>query len=112
LLELQSYKRKQGRVNVKQSDGKLGHFVDNMHRVYKCFLEGKASNGKILELEKVELYQHQFKRLEDIGFQWVLKNNWLVWDKNVQEFVAFKERFGHCQVPKWDGLLGRWFDNS
>jgi Helicase associated domain len=111
LLELQSYKRKHGHVNVKQSDGKLGRFVDNIRRVYKCFLEGKDTNGKILESERVELYQQQFERLEAIGFEWVAKDNRLIWDKRVQELVAFKERHKHCQVAMRDGSLGRWVDN-
>lgn len=95
MLALQSYKRKHGRINVKQSDGKLGRSVDNMRRVYKCFLEGKDTNGKILEAERVEVYQQQFEHLEAIGFEWFAKDNQLIWDKRVKELAAFKERHKH-----------------
>jgi len=62
------------------------------------------------------LPQDRIKRLEEIGFQWqVLRTAYnKTFEKRCRELTAFKEGFGHCNVPVKNAdntSLGQWCDN-
>jgi Fic family protein len=59
------------------------------------------------------LSKEQIARLEEIGFDWEpVKNRW---EKNFKDLVAYKKRFGHCDVPLRFGenpQLAHWVRNQ
>ena len=60
---------------------------------------------------KLNLPQDRIDRLEEIGFQWGIK---LTFEKHYSELIAFKEDFGHCDVPQRcanNPSLGAWCNN-
>jgi hypothetical protein len=61
----------------------------------KAFTEwqGNGSQSKNLSLE-------QMKRLEGIGFEWIRDRSSAKFDDRFSQLCSFKERFGHCNVPR------------
>jgi len=45
-----------------------------------------------------ELSEHDFKRLDRIGFVWSVADG--EWEKAFQSLVAYKKKFKHCNVPR------------
>lgn len=57
-----------------------------------------------------ELLQDRIDRLDAIGFDWRTKSD-QEWDSKFDDLVAYKDKFGHCDVPysfKEDPALGHW----
>ena len=58
---------------------------------------------------KDNLSEDRKQQLEVIGFVWnPLKEQWNDW---IEQFLAFKEKQGHCIVPNSFSGLGRWVAN-
>ena len=94
------YKKRFGNCNVPQGwneDQKLGRWVSTQRRLRK----------------KGQLSPERIARLSELGFVWDrLDGAWeRAWVKRYQELVAYKNRFGDCNVPKkWceNTTLGLW----
>jgi len=97
---LLKYKRKHGGCNVQPDDGMDG-------RLHKWVAARRA------EARKGRLREDRRRRLDGIGFLW--KGHNPKWDKKFVELVAYKKRFGHCNVPCHGGqnpALGHWVSNQ
>ena len=46
--------------------------------------------------------------LNYVGFLFKPKVKTHTWDERFQQLVAFKEKFGHCKVPRLYKGLGKW----
>ena len=98
---LKRFKEREGHGNVPQrheEDGvQLGNWVSKQRQLYK---KGKLD----------ESYQ---RRLENLGVSWDPLGD--QWEQNFVLLEEYKEREGHCHVPKdhvEDGVkLGRWLIN-
>jgi hypothetical protein len=96
---LVAYQKEHGDCNVRPKDGMSG-------RLHKWVTRQRehANKGVLLADRR--------RRLEGIGFMWSGHNPlWDNWDKKFAKLVAFKEKFGHCDVPcHWsvDHVLGNW----
>ena len=61
---------------------------------------------------KLNLSQDRIERLEEIGFQWQGIDYDEAFEKRCRELIAFKEEFGHCNVPRGcakNPSLRRWY---
>ena len=94
--KIQKYKERFGHCNVPKKwteDKSLGNWVDRQRDKYK----------------NRELVDEHIKRLEEIDFVWEPHD--ASWEENYEKIKKYKERFGHCNVPKkWteDKSLGKW----
>jgi hypothetical protein len=57
---------------------------------------------------KTSMTDEREKHLEDMGFQWRMKDNANFWGERCAELKEFKEEHGHCRVPVRSGKLGVW----
>ena len=57
---------------------------------------------------KTSMTSEKIEHLEDMGFQWSVRNNDDFWNQRYEELKKFKEEHGgHCRVPrKSSGKLG------
>ena len=61
---------------------------------------------------KTSMTDQKIEHLEDMGFQWSVRNNDDFWNQRYEELKKFKEEHGHCSVPrKSSGKLGSWVQN-
>lgn len=103
--ELAAWQRKYGHTNVTRSQNSvLGHWRD---------VQREFRKKGVLRAERIAL-------LDEIGFEWtapgregMTREEWNqhTWEEHFGRLRAFKERFGHCQVPVlWeeDRQLAGW----
>jgi len=108
--DLMAFKATFGHCNVprtKSNNNKhlsLGMWCSHVRTSYKSIEEGgKQRNHK---LSKADM-----KRLENAGFEWKLLKTF---DDRFKDLVAFKTKFGHCNVPSTQSSnnkyrsLGQW----
>ena len=77
----------------------LGSFVARIRMDHKKFIAGKQS----------KLNEQLVERLESIGFKWSGKESSdEAWEEKYNMLLNFKERNGHCDVPRSENPLGRW----
>ena len=95
--ELRNFKERAGHCNVPQKyyhNPKLGRWVSHQR-------------GKRLKMSK-----ERASKLDSIGFTWVVNIEPDVrWEIMFEELRKFKEREGHCKVPRKysdNPKLGRW----
>ncbi|EJK45567.1 hypothetical protein THAOC_35812 [Thalassiosira oceanica] len=63
--------------------------------------------------KKGKLSEERAKKLEDLGFDWgTTRGTPLPWDERFDELKEYKGKYGHCNVPRSQGSLGRWVDNQ
>jgi len=104
--QLIAFKEEFGHCNVPvrySGNPSLGQWCHKMRHVYKKIQKGMKTN--------YTLSQDRIERLEEIGFQWQGVDYDKAFEKRCRELIAFKEEFGHCNVPqKYAGnpSLGRW----
>jgi len=72
----------------------------------------KKAHNKIQKGRKANsnLSQDRIERLIEIGFQWGTDYD-TTFEKRCRELIAFKEEFGHCNVPQNfanNPSLGHW----
>ena len=66
----------------------------------------KGNNEK--KVQPLTRQDRASRRVEEIGFQWKIN---LSFEDRYRELIAFKEKFGHCNVPQrfaYDPSLGHW----
>jgi len=63
-----------------------------MRNAYKKIQKGMKANHN--------LTQDRIERLEEIGFRWQGVDYDEAFEKRCLELIAFKEKFGHCNVPR------------
>ena len=97
------YKKEHGQCNVRPEDGLKG-------RLYKWVTRQRT------DARKDRLREDRRRRLDEVGFLWRGHNpQWNNWDKRYAQLVAFKKRFGHCDVPcHWrkDRFFGQWVSSQ
>jgi len=84
----------------------LGQWCSHRSHAYKKIQKGKKAN--------YNLSQDKIERLEEIGFQWQGVDYDGAFEKRCLELIAFKEKFGHCNVPQryaGNPSLGKWCQN-
>ena len=101
--KLVAFKQRHGHCDVRLDDGydgKLRTWVLNRRNEYR------AGN----------LRADRQRQLEQIGFLWHSRNRqWDNWDRHFTKLVAYKERFGNCDVPvRWpeDSNFAHWVNNQ
>jgi hypothetical protein len=67
----------------------LGIWCSNVRTSYKAIKEGGKTRRN--KLSKADM-----KRLENAGFEWNLHKTF---DQRFKDLMAFKAKFGHCNVP-------------
>jgi len=101
--DLTSFKEEFGHCNVTRryaGNLSLGKWCCDIRNAYKKIQTGLKTNSN--------LSQDRIERLKEIGFQWKVN---VTFKKHCRELIAFKEEFGHCNVPgKYAGnpSLGQW----
>jgi hypothetical protein len=84
----------------------LGYWCSRMRTSYKQIKKGMTP--------RYSLSPYMIERLENIGFQWQVVDRNEVFEKRCFELEAFKEEFGHCNVPvkySKNKSLGSWCNN-
>jgi hypothetical protein len=102
--ELKAFKEKNGHcIPPVQPATKLRQWVDKIRNEYKKLRAGSPS---ILTAQRLQ-------KLNDIDFQFERKIKPRTWEERYEELARFKEKFGHCRVPRlfsqpsYEGL-GKW----
>ena len=90
--ELKAYKEKNGHCNVPRSEGKFGRWVMEQRGLYKA----------------CKLSKERIDALKEIGFVWDAHE--AAWRLQFEELKAYKEKNGHCNVPRVKGSweYGSW----
>ena len=107
-LILIAFKEEFGHCNVPSryaANPSLGQWCSTTRKAYKKIQNGMKAN--------YNLTQGRLKRLEEIGFQWQVSTDYgdELFEKRCRELIAFKEEFGHCDVParcENNPSLGQW----
>ena len=106
------FKGKFGHCNVPQTkssnnkQSSLGKWCSHVRQAYKTIKMGGIPRN-------YKLSKSDMKRLENAGFEWNLCKK-LTFDDRFKDLMAFKEEFGHCNVPKTNSnnnkhtSLGKW----
>jgi len=82
----------------------FGKWCSDIRNAYKKIQKGMKSNSN--------LSQDRIDRLEEIGFQWKVFS--VTFEERCREFIAFKDEFGHCNIPyiyTGNPSLGRFCGN-
>jgi hypothetical protein len=95
LERLNEFKEWNGHCRVParyETNPELGSWVKDTRKAYKKYANGEPSNA---------LDQARIAKLEAVGFDWELKKGKPLksWDERFKELCAFKDTFGHCNVP-------------
>ena len=107
--QLFQFKEEFGHCNVPQkypSNPPLGRWCTDMRVAYKKIQKGMKPT--------LNVSQDRIERLEEIGFQWQGVDFDEAFEKRCCELIAFKEEFGHCNVPQKypsNPSLGNWCNN-
>ena len=92
--ELKNFKKHHGHCNVSRSKGcrnQLKLWVSYQRTQYRMLQQGKSA---FINDERVKL-------LEELGFEWSLIENFNdLWQRRYEELAAFKQKYGHSNVPK------------
>ena len=96
--ELEEYKTKHGHCNVPTKSGSLGGWVGTQRAEYRKWVNGERSS---MTVEK-------FRKLEAIGFKWLLHHRqYSQWETRFEELKLYRENHGHCNVAR-KNPLGIW----
>jgi hypothetical protein len=105
--DLMSFKAKYGHCDVSKrgEDASLGQWCSQLRGSYKRIQKNQKPRAKLSD--------GQIQRLTDAGFKWsLLKANStnLGFDEHFNDLMAFKAKYGHCNVPQQgaDASLGQW----
>jgi len=93
-VDLEAFKEECGHCNVPRMYPKnisLGNWCSDKRSAYKKIQEGRKPS--------CSLSPYMIEGLEEIGFQWQAPNDDMTFEKRCFELEAFKEEFGHCNVP-------------
>jgi len=109
LQDLVAFKSKFGHCAVPRTypeNPSLGQWCKRMRGAYNAIQKGKKTSYNVSP--------ERIKQLEEIGFKWKLVDNDKTFEKRIQDLIAFKSKFGHCDVRRTysgDPSLGRWCKN-
>jgi len=92
---LKAYKEKYGDCRVPRRKNKLGEWVAHQRWEYNKLCRCKPSS----------LTQERIGKLNAIGFSWTTARSW---QPKLELLKDYKEKHGHCQVPRDHGKLGEW----
>jgi hypothetical protein len=98
--KLVRFKQKHGHCSVPKNDGVGSHLNMWVRRRRAEWRQGL-------------LRKDRQRRLEQLGFD--LKHRKFSWEKKFERLLAYKKRFGHCDVPaRWpkDRPLAHWVDSQ
>ncbi len=104
---LREFKKKYGHVNVPKNCRELSCH-EGLGRWCSTMRQIKAGTYKQFTNPEFKLTKKRMKVLEDMGFRW---SSTKTFEEYFQELQAFKERHGHCRVPKEykeNKALGSW----
>jgi len=108
--DLMAFKAKFGHCNVPKTNSSnnkyrsLGQWCSHVRQSYKSIKEGGTPRN-------YKLSNADLKRLENAGFEWNLHKTF---DEHFKDLMAFKAKFGHCNVPSTHSntnkhsSLGKW----
>jgi len=82
--QLEEYARKHSTCNIEPKGKPLDNWCKYQRKRYKA---GKLSDSQI-------------RRLENLGFKWVIELRHNQWKARLEELRAYKQEQGHCQVPQ------------
>jgi hypothetical protein len=111
--DLMAFKAEFGHCNVpstRLSNNKylsLGNWCSSVRTSYKSIKQG----GIPL---RYKLSKADMKRLENAGFEWSVSHKKITFDERFKDLMAFKAKFGHCNVPQTHSntnkylSLGQW----
>jgi len=107
--ELMKYKEMVGHFNVPRRSVEyqsLGRWCSHLRTSYKRTQKGQTPN--------IILTPENMQQLEDAGFKWSLSTS-RTFDERYAELMKYKEKVGHCNVPKGESgeyqSLAKWCDN-
>jgi hypothetical protein len=112
--QLEQYREKHGHCRVPANNLEypgLGVWVRNQRREYRKLQLKKSGQ---LRLSSSTLTPDRLDALQDIGFEWH-KSRPQAWEKRYLELEAFRETFGHANVPEdyhENFALGQWCMNQ
>ena len=86
--QLVAYKKEHGDCKVRQLSGPLGTWVKHQRNEYR---------NKCLS-QKSSLTDEKEKKLEQLGFEWKIRDARRSWEEVFEDLRSYKERFGHCNV--------------
>jgi len=101
-MELVGYKEKNGHCNFPtMKNGSLGKWVSTQ----RTFFTSK------------KLKEDRYEKLVGIGFvfenaRFETKSGREQWNKRFMELVKYKEKNGHCNVPRRNGSVGEWISTQ
>jgi hypothetical protein len=99
-MELVEYKEKNGHCNFPiKKNGPLGHWVKKQ-RIF--FRSKKLKADRYEKLVGIEF------AFEDARFA----NENAKWNRRFMELVKYKEKNGHCNVPRRNGSFGEWINHQ
>jgi hypothetical protein len=105
--KLMAFKSKCGHCDVSTlgEDASLGKWCSQLRLSYK-----KIQNH---QKPKIKLSDEQIQRLNGAGFKWSLRKVGLGFDDHFNDLMAFKSKYGHCNVSTLgeDASLGKWCSN-
>jgi superfamily II DNA or RNA helicase len=94
---LVKFQKREGHCIVPQK-----HLEDGLHLGYWVSSQRKnrlqIQSGKSVRESKSALTPERINRLDSFGFSWDVIND--LWEKNFLALKNFKDREGHCRVPK------------
>jgi len=108
-VELMKFKKDFGHCNVPQkftANPALGYWCKDLRYSYTLLKKGQPTL-KDLSGDRIE-------RLEKIGFKWIVFSRTNAFEKHFDELVEFKNKFGHCNVPRGHAVnpaLASWCDS-
>eukprot|EP00584_Thalassiosira_punctigera_P012001 CAMPEP_0172553818 /NCGR_PEP_ID=MMETSP1067-20121228/51849_1 /TAXON_ID=265564 ORGANISM="Thalassiosira punctigera, Strain Tpunct2005C2" /NCGR_SAMPLE_ID=MMETSP1067 /ASSEMBLY_ACC=CAM_ASM_000444 /LENGTH=383 /DNA_ID=CAMNT_0013342055 /DNA_START=171 /DNA_END=1322 /DNA_ORIENTATION=+ len=79
----------------------LSAWIREQNHSRKAFLEGKAS----------DITANQIRVLDNASFPWI-RDSSERWDAHFRELLEYKEKHGHCNVPRRSCKLGIWVKNQ
>ena len=102
--DLMAFKAKYGHCDVPRTgeNASLGTWCIELKRSYK-----KIQNN---QKPRTKLSDEQIQRLNDAGFNWSLEKLASGFDKRFNGLMAFKAKYGHCDVSQLseNASLGTW----
>jgi len=91
LEELEHFRKGNGHCRVPLRQAGLGRWVGEMRTLYKKVQEGEKSSM---------LTDDRIAKLNEMGFTWMATGKTVPWEQRYEELKVFKEKFGHCSVPR------------